>query len=293
MLARSFVLVGVASAFATGAWGAEVDSSAGPAGPEPHPRILVTRQLAEALDLSVGDEVLLSSDPAGGGARPFRIAGTYEPTPDPMRLTSRRWEARLHLPDLVELTREPGRPGDDDTVTAIRVALRDPSESAAFGRDLAARVPGLVALPNHGRGQGAAVFVALERFHLAIALVTVLGSTAFLLALMVMRAEERGETIGILRTIGLSRRRILLEVLLEGLLIGLAGAVFGVLFAAATQGFVNRFFQWRYDTALVFVRITPQVAWRSVVLAVPLGILASIVASWTLLRRDVLSLARR
>jgi Predicted permease. len=49
--------------------------------------------------------------------------------------------------------------------------------------------------------------------------VTVLGSTAFLLALMVMRAEERRETIGIIRLIGISERSILIEVLAEGLLI--------------------------------------------------------------------------
>ena len=116
---------------------------------------------------------------------------------------------------------------------------------------------------------------------------------SWLEALMVMRAEERRETVGILRLIGLSRRRILLEVLVEGLLIAVAGAVFGVLFAATTEGAVNRFFQWRYDSALVFVRVTPGIAWRCVVLAVPLGVLAGLVASWTLLRRGTSALVRR
>ena len=53
---------------------------------------------------------------------------------------------------------------------------------------------------------GSDPFAVLERFHLAVAIVTVLGSTAFLLALMVMRAEERRETIGIIRLIGISQR---------------------------------------------------------------------------------------
>ena len=120
-----------------------------------------------------------------------------------------------------------------------------------------------------------------------------LGSTAFLLALMVMRAEERREIIGILRLMGVPARSILFEVLLEGLLIAVAGAVFGIVVAGATQGAINRFFQWRYDTTLVFVRVTAPIASRSIAFAVPLGVFAGLVASWTLLRRTVISLVRR
>ena len=41
------------------------------------PSILITRQLAEAEHLAVGDIVALSSDPAGKEPRSFRIAGIY------------------------------------------------------------------------------------------------------------------------------------------------------------------------------------------------------------------------
>ena len=110
---------------------------------------------------------------------------------------------------------------------------------------------------------------------------------------MVMLVDERRETVAILRLIGLRRRRILVQVFVEGLLIALAGAAFGVLLAAALQGGFNRFFQWRYDTALVFVRVTPPIVWRSVAWPCPWASLASLAASWSLLRRGVLSLARR
>jgi ABC-type lipoprotein release transport system permease subunit len=79
----------------------------------------------------------------------------------------------------------------------------------------------------------------------------------------------------------------------EGAVIAVGGAVAGVLFALASEGFFNRFFQWRYDTALVFLRITPRVALQSVAMAIPLGILASLIASWTLLRQQLLTLIRR
>ena len=133
----------------------------------------------------------------------------------------------------------------------------------------------------------------IERFHLAIAIVTVVGSAVFLLALMVMLVDERRSTVGILRLIGFTRSRILLQIFAEGALIALAGAVFGILFALASEGLFNRFFQWRYDTTLVFLRITPDVAGRSLAIAVPLGIAASLIASWTLLRQRLLALLRR
>jgi hypothetical protein len=44
---------------------------------------------------------------------------------------------------------------------------------------------------------------------------------------------------------------------------------------------------------LVFVRITPRIALQCALFAVPLGVLASLVSSWTLLRSGVLNLARR
>ena len=115
----------------------------------------------------------------------------------------------------------------------------------------------------------------------------------FLLALMVMRVEERRETAGVLRLLGVPRRRVILSILAEGVLIALAGVVFGVLLAVVSQDGFNRFFQWRYDTPLVFVRITAPVIWRSVAYAVPLGLVAAVVSAWLLLRRDVLTLFRR
>ena len=83
------------------------------------------------------------------------------------------------------------------------------------------------------------------------------------------------------------------EVIVEGLLVAIAGALAGVIIAAAAQNMVNRFFQARYDTALVFMRVSPAIAMRSIAVAVPVGVVAGAVASWTLLRRGTSSLVRR
>jgi putative ABC transport system permease protein len=209
-----------------------------------------------------------------------------------MRFTAERIEARVHLPDLVDLIAAPDDAGSADTVNTINVRLADPADAARFISDVSARMPGLDVRPTSRPPEGDP-FAVLDRFHLAISLVTVAGSTAFLLALMVIRADERRETVGALRLLGISRRSLLLEVAIEGLVIASAGAVFGALVAFAAEGIVNRVFQARYDTTLVFVRVTRSIALKSIGLALPLGVAAGVGASWTLLRRDILSLVRR
>jgi len=255
------------------------------------PGVLVSRQLAEARGLAPGDEIALSADPAGAGARRFRIVAVYEPTPDPMQLTAERHELRLHLPDMLALL---GRddPQGRETVDAINIRLADPATADEVVREIEQRLPDIT-VESATRPRPGDPFAVLDRFHLAIAIVTLLGSSAFLLALMVMRAEERREIVGILRLIGLTRGRILLEVVVEGAIIAAAGAVFGVLLALGLQQAANAFFQWYYDTPLVFVRISAGIAGRSIALALPLGIVAGVVASWALLRREITQLVRR
>jgi ABC-type antimicrobial peptide transport system permease subunit len=154
-------------------------------------------------------------------------------------------------------------------------------------------MPGVVARPATEAAGAAGPFLVLERFHLAIAVITIIAATVFLLALTIMLVDERRETVGVLRLIGLPSRRILTQVLIEGLLVAAAGTMFGLVLAALSQQLINAFFQWRYDTALVFVRITREVALTSTAIAVPLGTAATVIASWALLRRNALRLARR
>ena len=256
------------------------------------PAILVSRQLAARARLAVGDVVTLSVDATGTRGRQFRITGIYEPTPDPMRFTADRLEARLHLPDVLDITADPSDPASREAVSAINIELAGDANASLFASDLMARAPGIV-VRQTARSATDDPFVVLDRFHVAISAVTMVAGTAFLLALMVIRAEERRETVGILRLVGISRRTLLASVAIEGLVVAAIGAAFGILLAYVSEGLVNRVFQARYDTALVFVRVTPSIAMRAIVVAAPLGILAGIGASWTLLRREVLAIFHR
>ena len=256
------------------------------------PSVLISRQLLKDAHLAVGDLVLLSADPAGAQTARFRIAGVYEPTPDPLKFNVERLEARLHLPDLIRLTANPADPQSTDSISAVNVRLSNPADADSFAAEVARRSVGLVARPT-ARAREGDPFTVLERFHLAIAAVTIVGSTAFLLALMVIRAEERRDMVGMLRLIGISRRSIVLEILVEGIVVAIAGAIFGVLLAVAAQYGINRFFQARYDTTLVFVQVTASIVARCLVIALPVGIVTGAAAAWTLLRRAPASLIRR
>ena len=82
-----------------------------------------------------------------------------------------------------------------------------------------ARMPGVIARPSSEAAGSAGPFRVLERFHLAIAVVTIVAATVFLLALTIMLVDERRETVGVLRLIGLPARRMLVQVLLEGVIV--------------------------------------------------------------------------
>jgi putative ABC transport system permease protein len=284
------LLVGALSAIVAVTTLAQAQSSPTTTQPDA-PGILMSRQLLAHQRLSIGDVVSLSTTAQGNNPQRFRIVGQYEPTPDPMRLGDVRHEVRLHLPDLLAMTADPGDPLDATAVDRINVAVGNTAAIDETARALGSRLPGV--LVDTAGGGRAEPFVVLDRFHFAIAIVTVIASSLFLLALMLMVIDERRAVVSILRLIGFRRERILLHVLLEGVVIALAGACFGVLLSALMQDAINRFFQWRYDTALIFVRITPGIALRSVALSVPLGILATLIASWSILRHDALAQVRR
>jgi putative ABC transport system permease protein len=264
------------------------------------PSIAVSRQLLEAARLTVGQVITLGPNASGSQSQRFRVVGVYEPMPDPLRLGATRHEVRMHLPDLIEMTAErsgsasaPPDPQHMETVDAINVRAPDSSSGQALAKTLNATLPGVAVRPVGADDQRAAPFIVLERFHLAIAIVTVIASSIFLLALMLMLVDERRDVVGILRLIGYRRRRIVLYVLIEGVVLAVAGAGIGILLAALMQGGINRFFQWRYDTLLVFVRVTPAIALRSIAIAVPFGVTAAMASSWSLLKRQGLLGARR
>ena len=111
------------------------------------PSILVSRQLAEAEGLRAGQVVRLSTRADGRNPREFVIQGIFEPTADPARLGAVPRKVRMHLPDLLDLTRLPGVPAGSERLEGINIKLVNPGDAAAFSKDLSARMPGVLARP--------------------------------------------------------------------------------------------------------------------------------------------------
>src|SRR5438105_10732766 len=90
----------------------------------PVPRVLLSRQLMRDARIAVGDTVVLAAEADGGRSMRVQVAGAYEPVPDPSKFNAERYEARLHLPDVIALTADTDDPQAIETVSAINVKLR-------------------------------------------------------------------------------------------------------------------------------------------------------------------------
>src|SRR4029453_3278532 len=157
---------------------------------QPTPEVLLSRQLAEQEHIRAGDVVTLALDAHGTRATRFRVAGIYEPTPDPKKFPAKRFEARLHLPDLITLTADRDDPLSTESVSAINLALANPADAARVLRVLETRAPGLIVESTMPSGRGDDPFVGPHHFYWGFPIATPRASTAFLLALMVIRADE-------------------------------------------------------------------------------------------------------
>ena len=151
--------------------------------------------------LTVGSVIRLATD-ASGTEREFAIGGIYEPTagsvaagagsaigsPAPAR------SARHDAPG--------GMPAGAEYIASVNVALVDPGDAQQFAKDVNARMPGWWRWPSSEAPDRPARFACSSVFHLAIAVVTIVAATVFLLALTIMLVDERRETVGVLRLIG-------------------------------------------------------------------------------------------
>ena len=81
------------------------------------------------------------------------------------------------------------------------------------------------------------------------------GTFAFLAAIVLLQVQELRKSLGVLRVIGLSRRRIYAVVVGETVLLANLGAAIGVGVAFVVSRVVNGYYQRFFDTDLVFSRI--------------------------------------
>ncbi|MES1260071.1 MAG: ABC transporter permease, partial [Gemmatimonadota bacterium] len=249
--------------------------------------IAVERRFADAAHLKVGDTLHVAMSATAPG-RLAQVAAIYDPAPDPATIMRRDYHVRLHLADLASLLGQLGQP---DRVDRIGIALRpgvDPDSAAArlnltaFGYDV---------FPSHAIAtQSSMTFVVVSRFHRAIAIISILASTVFLLCLMLLKVEERRRDVAVLRFTGISRRTVFLALVLEAAVVAVAGSVIGAVIAAVASTAVNAFYQRAFDTALIFSLYSATTVAFAMALSLVLGVAAGALAAWRMVRLSPLEL---
>jgi putative ABC transport system permease protein len=272
--------------------GVVAPSGATPAPPAAPPAapvrtIAIDERLAADAGLGIGDRVVVSITPGGGGDTVVVAAITRRGT-DPSEIARAEYRVRLHLDHLQRLT------GYGDRVDRFAVATTGPEATA---RTLEAVNDAAFGFRAHRSSEIAVetsrTFQVVSRFHRAIGVITIVASAIFLLCIMLLRVEERRRDVAVQRLIGISRRTVVGTIVLESALIALLGSVLGIGIGLVTSQVVNAHYQAVYRTPLRFSIVTPGTVSLAVALSIVLGIAAGALAARRLARAAPLSLLGR
>ena len=191
-------------------------------------RIVLGDALAEALDVRVGDDVVLiapqgSVTPAGftPTMRRFKVSGLFHSG-------MYEYDSALALAAMQDAARV-YRLGDQ--VSGLRLALRDPLAAPRVVRDLALQLGGGFYVSDWTRNH-ASFFrnIQVTKTMMFLILLLVVAVAAFnIVATLVMVVREKRPAIAILRTLGALPRNVLAIFTVQGTLIGLAGTLGGAL----------------------------------------------------------------
>ena len=98
-------------------------------------------------------------------------------------------------------------------------------------------------------------FVVISNFHKAISFLSILTGAAFLAAIVLLQVQELRRSLGVLRVMGISKRRIYSVVVGETMLLANIGAAAGTGVAFLVSRLVNSYYRNYFDTTLVFSSI--------------------------------------
>lgn len=240
------------------------------------PVVALERRLAEQLQVRVGDTLEAGLEPGTFTTRV--VVGTiYEPATDPSVITRREFYLRFHLADLATLL------GTPDRVDRFGVSLVPGAGVDSVSRTLNQVAFGYRAYSSSEiASESSQTFKVVNRFHHAIAVISVMASAIFLLCIMLLKVEERRRDAAVMRFTGISSRTIFGALLLEAILVAALGSVMGVGLALSASAVTNAYYQRFFDTALVFSVITGGIVRFSVLLSLGLGLAAGSLAAWRL-----------
>ncbi len=200
-------------------------------------RLIVGQALATALDLQVGDALTVLTARTGSTALGFapalhryRIAGIY-------RLGIYQVEKHQVYTDMADAQGLFPRAGPP----ALILRLSNPLAAPAVAARLQTRLgPDYVVTDWTERQANLFATIGLEKRMLFIVLAAILAVAAFtVVATLIVAGLDREADIAILKTLGLTPRRIAAVFLTQGLLLGVVGTVLGLGLGAALALNIN------------------------------------------------------
>ncbi|HWJ22379.1 MAG TPA: FtsX-like permease family protein [Gemmatimonadaceae bacterium] len=254
--------------------------------------IAIDERLAADAGLRVGDRVVLSATPAGGGADTLAdtavVAAITKRGADPSEVARDEYLVRLHLDQLQSLV------GYGDRVDRFAVATRGGAARDAALRQVNAAAFGFRAYPSREIAvETSRTFQVVSRFHRAIGVITIVASAIFLLCILLLKVEERRRDVAALRLMGVSRVSVLRSVVLEAAMVALLGSALGTFIGWLATVFINWHYRGVYRTPLTFALVTPGIVAFSVALSLGLGVAAGLAAATRLVRTPPLALFGR
>ena len=221
--------------------------------------LILGRRAADTMDRQVGDSLRVS-----GSA--FRVVGIYE-TGDGFEDSG----AVIPLKDAQTVTLQPRR------VSMLYLKLRDPSDEAEVRRQIERRYPDLTISTTTGFAAQEQMLQLLEVMAMAVAGLAILIGGLTMANTLFMSVFERTREIGVLRSLGWGRWRVMVLILGESLTLAMLGGVVG---AAAGVGAVHAINRSSSMLGMFGSQFTPMLFVRAFVTVTALGLVGGAYPAW-------------
>ena len=240
--------------------------------------VVLGADLVRKFDKSVGDTLEMRG-------RDFKVVGLLEPTltaPDTTAMVPLAAAQRLLSQDAPILARQ--GIGADQLASQVVVFPDAGVEVDALAKAIEESVEQVQTITgdefDEAIGSAVAIFNAII---LGVALISLVVGGLSVINTMAMSVAERTREIGIKRSIGASRRRIVRELVIESSLIGLTGGVIGVVLGAVVVLIGNELGR---SSGTILFQMTAGTALFALAFAIVLGALAGLAPAWTAARLD-------
>jgi len=184
----------------------------------------------------------------------------------PVSTASKRLFNRDFLTMVIAQLKDPGQ--GDQTVTAITTLLRERHRLAATAQD-----DFTITNPRAAMARVTEVGSTLSRVLTGVGVLATLVGGVVIMSLMLMAVSERRKEIGVRRSVGATKRDVLVQFLIEAATVSTMGGVFGI--GCGVGG---------TTVATMVQKLPPTLAWKAIagaaLMSVTLGVVFGLHPAW-------------